>query len=69
MSKESSRKLKLTPELMRRMIYKDLVDTNPKLVEKRLRIRKNELYKAALGELSEEEAKKLADRVFWWVKD
>lgn len=63
------RKIKLTPEDMMRLVYKELFDLKPQLVKDRLKYRKSEFYKAALKELEQYEARKLTEHVFWWVKD
>jgi len=68
--KESSKsKHDLTAEQMKRMVYKKLAKTNPELVEKRLKERKQEFYEAVLKSLPEAEARKYADAAFWWVED
>lgn len=54
---------------IQRMIYKGLLETDPKKVADRLKSRKVELYEAVSKELSESEARDLANKVFWWVKD
>ena len=58
-----------TVDQMGCMVYGELVNTNPELVEERLKKKEEELYKTALRELPEAEARKYADAVFWWVKD
>jgi len=69
MKKQVDKNKKLSSLNMQRMVYKSLYDTNPEKVKERLKNRKLELYEAALRELSDPEAKKLADRTFWWVED
>lgn len=65
--KKNGKKLEFTGEQVKRMIYKDLVDSNPEWVKERIETRKNELYQAALGEMSEVEAKTLTEHIFWWA--
>lgn len=69
MKETNMKKRHITPEYMRRLMYKEQVDTNPEFVERRLKERKLQLYKAASRVLPENTAKKLADRAFWWVED
>jgi len=58
----------ITPEVMKRIVCKHLVDVDPE-VEKRLRELREAFYKAALREeLSEEKARAFADSVLWWIK-
>lgn len=57
----------ITSEVMKRIIYKHLVDVDPEFAEKRLKEQREAFYKAALRELSEKEARALADVAFWWI--
>ena len=57
----------ITPEVIKRIVYKHLVDVDPEFVEKRLKELREAFYKAALRELSEKEARALADTAFWWI--
>lgn len=68
---KTPRKLKhgFTVDQIGCMVYGELVNTNPELVEERLKKREEELYETALRELPEAEARKYVDEVFRWVKN
>jgi hypothetical protein len=58
----------ITPEAMKRIVCKHLVDVDPEFVEKRLRELREAFYKAALREMSEKDARAFVDSVLWWIK-